>query len=98
MKQQMKEERNHYQKEIEEIKNNLMKMKEEVEEIITTGKIDQCVKREEYTNLIESYNTLVNQHNEIYSNYVKKNELDQLIHHQKEVEDRKRKEGRERRR
>ena len=66
--------------------------------MITTGKIDQCVKREEYTNLIENYNTLVNQHNEIYSNYVKKNELDQLIHHQKEVEDRKRKEGRERRR
>ena len=47
--------------------------------------------------MIESYNTLVNQHNEIYSNYVKKNEFDQVIHQQKEVEDRKRKEGRERR-
>ena len=47
-------------------------MKKEVEEMITTGKIYQCLKRDEYTNLIENYNTLVNQHNEIYSNYEEK--------------------------
>ena len=55
---------------VNQITMNIIKVREQVKEIIQNGKIDEFVNRSEYNLLVENYNILVNQYNEIYSNYV----------------------------
>ena len=66
-------------KDMKREKEKMEKVKKEVEEIIQNGKVNEFVKRDEYNSLVESYNVLVNQHNEMMSNYVKKEEIKSSI-------------------
>ena len=74
MLDEMKEEK----KIVQEMTMNMIKVKKEVEEVIKNGKVDECVKSNDYNDLVSNFNILVNQHNEMLSNYVKRSELNQI--------------------
>ena len=68
---------------IQQMRNELNKERElfnqEIQQSINERNNNQYVHQNEYNTLINSYNQLIKQHNEIYSNYVRKDEIQRTL-------------------
>ena len=83
---------------VQEMTQNMTKMKREIQQLLKDGNLSQIkneleneyVSRQEYNNLTENYNILVNQHNEMFSNYSNNHKMDEIFQQYQQRENEKR--------
>ena len=75
MKNELKEEREN----ITQMTMNMLQVKADIEQMMPNGNMNEYVKVKDYSLLIQSYNILVSQHEEIMANYANKHEIGKYI-------------------